>query len=779
MACPLTNIEKLHILETRIENMHYTWPRRRKFIGRRRDILVHHSWSPPHIDLSISNRNITPKAAKNGTSRTTVSILSTNSASLLTKGVEKAVRGQQQDVDAALAQFLDQLKNNKRPPAQSCDALISRKSLLLQESTSMSYFWCMSDKKTSKIAVLYSKKRHTDVRKLYKLVYRLEYQLKYNTYQAVLRSLLAINDVDAAVNVFRDLQNRGMAPNKVTYCCLISALGKQRRRGSRYAHVAYELWQELRTASSLPLMSDLDPVALRTGMKACVDVGKIDEAQDLLECSIAQTGKADVRAYNIIIKGHASNKDIPALEAVVEDMKTAGVKPSSVTFNILIDAHARAGMLEKAREQMMEAAATKDVALDAWSYTSLIKACVEKDDMDGALAIRQEMQNAGIAATCITYSTLIDGFVRRGDVSRARSLLDEMIASGAEPSAVTYNSLLRGCMESSSEAESDDSWSAQKRAGKSFSPTSSSSSSLPPYRNDNTSNTNGMSLLDGVELLDDMRGRGILPAVDTFNTLMSAAVSSDDSYLALGLYERMLEAGLRPDGVTYTVLMMAYGRVGRVADAVGAFESLSRDPNAAMDVAAYNAMVDAFARTGEMAAAEKMVDSACKFAKKCRQPPPVEAYGALVAGYARLQHVELAVRAVRRFHAAGGTPDEQMLDQLAELGVRTGEFKVAMQAVRALELMGRSIDKEKYKEMVLRKMKARSSASGGNVEKEEGDDSVEMITAMRGGDGRGASKRRGNSKANAAQGSSVNVYLERFKFWLGLPNSYYDACDDA
>jgi hypothetical protein len=37
------------------------------------------------------------------------------------------------------------------------------------------------------------------------------------------------------------------------------------------------------------------------------------------------------------------------------------------------------------------------------------------------------------------------------------------------------------------------------------------------------------------------------------------------------------------------------------------------------------------------------------------------------------------VAVVRRFHAAGGSPDAQMLDILANIAIRAGDYKVAMQ----------------------------------------------------------------------------------------------------
>jgi pentatricopeptide repeat protein len=55
--------------------------------------------------------------------------------------------------------------------------------------------------------------------------------------------------------------------------------------------------------------------------------------------------------------------------------------------------------------------------------------------------------------------------------------------------------------------------------------------------------------------------------------------------------------------------------LGCLPDAVATFEALARDPGAALDLPAYNAMVHALARAGEMAAAESMLDTASRLAE--------------------------------------------------------------------------------------------------------------------------------------------------------------------
>lgn len=69
-----------------------------------------------------------------------------------------------------------------------------------------------------------------------------------------------VGDLGAAVEAFEDLKSAGLQPNKVTYCSLISALGKDKRRGVRSAQLAYELWMELRASGE-----ELDAAAYRIG----------------------------------------------------------------------------------------------------------------------------------------------------------------------------------------------------------------------------------------------------------------------------------------------------------------------------------------------------------------------------------------------------------------------------------------------------------------------------------------------------------------------------------
>lgn len=535
--------------------------------------------------------------------------------------------------------------------------------------------------------------------------------LGYNSLQGLLSQCLRSGNLASAVTVFEDMKSAGFRPNKVTFSMLISGLCKQRRKGSGFKELGYKYWKELERCHG----NTLDAAALRIGMQACVGVGKLEEAEEILDLiergnsngvKQATTSDQDARTYNILINGYAKERNTAGIEALFRRMLAAKVRPTIITYNALISSHVKSGRVEEA-VQTIERAKGAGVAPDAWTYTSLIKGYINMSDFEAAKTVWRDMLSSGVKPTPVSYSVMIDCAIQEGDMTQAHNLLDIMHAQGERPSAITFNTLLRASV-----------------AGD-FS-----------------------SLGESMRILDQMEEAEVIPATDTFNMLMSAAVSAGDPYLAEDIYDRLVRTGQHANGFTYTILIQAYAKQADLPAAVASFEKLSKDRHADLDIAAYNAMVDAFARSGEMQAAEKMLQRACSFASSSGMGPPVEAFGAIVTGYVRLKSVNAAVNTVRKFHSLGGQPDAQMLDQLVDLCVRTGEYKVAMQAVRALELVGAEVDKEKYKKYLLGK-----------------EEEIMSIARQR--------ERREFVVDDRGDGETNNSSLERFKFWLGLPNTYY------
>lgn len=160
-------------------------------------------------------------------------------------------------------------------------------------------------------------------------------------------------------------------------------------------------------------------------------------------------------------------------------------------------------------------------------------------------------------------------------------------------------------------------------------------------------------LQDALSTLRDMGMAGVVPSTDTFNTLMSACFSRGDPASVPYLFRRLISLGHSPDALSYTSLIAALTRIDRPKDAVSpfpdpfhiechgrglanqecasdpspglstwiasslhacmqvlAFEAMQADSRVAIDIAALNAVVDAYARCGRMPEAETCLHEA-------------------------------------------------------------------------------------------------------------------------------------------------------------------------
>lgn len=199
---------------------------------------------------------------------------------------------QRGEVGSACHEFVALLKAGRRPPPALSDALIEG---------GWTADWCVCCQHIIMLTVgpalhaaLCGRGRWAAARDAYAALRTAGVLLKYSTYQQLIsaavkvsvcgwvacqqlpsqlvcchrvvrvgsptRAAVQAGDVGHALEVFHDVGDLGLTVNKVTYCSLISACGKQRRRGGRYAQIALELWEEL-----VGTGMQLDAAAYRAG----------------------------------------------------------------------------------------------------------------------------------------------------------------------------------------------------------------------------------------------------------------------------------------------------------------------------------------------------------------------------------------------------------------------------------------------------------------------------------------------------------------------------------
>ena len=413
-------------------------------------------------------------------------------------------------------------------------------------------------------------------------------------------------------------------PSLRSYTDVISALGKaeaRRRRtrggaaGGEFAFAnasspsptAVDVWRLLeedvaflRARGDAVAASELRPDGAAYTAAAAAHLAAGDEpAADALVRAMRREGvEAGARLYNVLIAHHGFEKNLEGVRSAERAMATSRVRPNAATHGARVAAYCRCGEIGLAERALESGRADPNARSrpTVRAYTALAQAHASAGDVAAVDRVIALARADGVEPNCHTYTVAIDGLVERGDVLEAERFARDMRDAGIEPSAVTYNCLLKSC----------------------FLAKGADSAEAPFERAE--------------RLLAEMRARGVDATVATYNTLIDACVSANEPTEEMfKVLSALVDAGHRPDVVTYTTLLKHFGKVGDVVAARWLMREMDADANVRVDASARNALVDALAKGG-------LTREATRAARAMRDDghaPDASTYGALLDGFAR------------------------------------------------------------------------------------------------------------------------------------------------
>lgn len=350
-------------------------------------------------------------------------------------------------------------------------------------------------------------------------------------------------------------------------------------------------------------------------------------------------------------------------------------------------------------------------------YTTLMKGYMKAGRVADTVRMLEAMRRQDDSASHpdhVSYTTVVSALVKAGSMDRARQVLAEMSRIGVTANRITYNILLKG-------------YCKQLQIDK------------------------ARELLK--EMVDDA---GIQPDVVSYNILIDGCILVDDSAGALAFFNEMRARGIAPTKISYTTLMKAFALSGQPKLAHKVFDEMVKDPRVKVDLIAWNMLVEGYCRLG-------LVEEAKKVIQKMKENgfyPDVSTYGSFANGIALARKPGEALilwNEVKERCEVGKDgdksdsscvpplkPDEGLLDTLADICVRAAFFRKALEIVACMEENGISPNKTKFTRIYV-EMHSR------------------MFTSKH------ASMARQQRRVERKRAA------EAFKFWLGLPNSYYGS----
>lgn len=290
-------------------------------------------------------------------------------------------------------------------------------------------------------------------------------------------------------------------------------------------------------------------------------------------------------------------------------------------YTALLSAYSRSGYFDEAFSILEIMKKTPYCQPDVFTYSILLKSCLQVQDFLKAKAVLSDMASQGIKANTITYNTLIDSYGKAKRFTEMETILVEMLRQrDCEPDAWTMNSTLRA-FGGSGQIE------MMEKCYENF-----QSSGIDP--NIKTFNI----LLDSYGKTGNYEKMSAVMAymqkyhfswtLVTYNIVIDAFGRAGHLRQMEFLFRLMQSERIKPNCVTLCSLIRAYGQAGNLEKIEGVLRYIENS-DVTLDIVFFNSLVDAFGMMGHIAEMKGVLEMMEK--KGCR--PDKITYRTMIKSY--------------------------------------------------------------------------------------------------------------------------------------------------
>uniref|UniRef100_A0A803KN83 Pentatricopeptide repeat-containing protein n=1 Tax=Chenopodium quinoa TaxID=63459 RepID=A0A803KN83_CHEQI len=365
---------------------------------------------------------------------------------------------------------------------------------------------------------------------------------------------LGFSDLKLPQSLFNQLTSLRPLPSVIVFNQLFTAISKL-----KWLHPHSTIISLSRRLDLLGLPPD--NYSLTILANSYCHLGFIDFGFSLLGKSLKLGYPPDCVTFTSLINGYILNDMLPqaaqligdnasALTLLTKMHSAAHCKPNLVIYNTIIDSLCKDSLLQQAMD-LFSAIKTDGIQPNVVTYTSLIRGLYNSGCREEAKAVLTEMLKTNIAPTVVTYSTLVDMFCKDGNVKEAQATLQLMTHKGVTPNIFTYNALLDGyCLR------------GQMRDAKKLLDIMAQNGCEPDL---------------AVALLEDMEDKGIRPDIVTYNILMDSLCEAGQLEDAAKFFSDLVLKGLQPSLKTYNILVKGFCKKGLMNEANDVLRKMEKD----------------------------------------------------------------------------------------------------------------------------------------------------------------------------------------------------------
>lgn len=443
-----------------------------------------------------------------------------------------------------------------------------------------------------------------------------------------------------ALELFHQMQEDEIKPDKFLYTILLDVCG---RVGA--------LEEGRRVHTMLVgdgLRSDMVVGTALVSMYA--RCGRIDFARKVFN----KMRVRDVVTWSAIIHGYAQLGHGAEALALFRQMQEDQVQPNSFTFVSVLSACASVPALEEGKKVHTMVVERSEFDGNPVVGNALVNMYAKCGSVDTAREVFDGMEKRDGDS----WTTMINGYAQAGRGADAVALYKEMKQAGVKTGVVTYACLLHALKGLDEAGEDDDGTSEQKLVHQDIAEAGMESDPVVAAALIDCHVRAGR--MDRARAVFDKVGDG--KELASWNAMMCGYLAQGRAEQVLELYQRLLllQEGRKPDAVTFVAALnacagMAALRRGRAVHDLASQTGLL----AAGDVAVQGALVDMYAKNGDLAAAVEVFSG--------MQRKDVVAWTAVISGHAIHGQGEEAVALFEEMkQEAGVTPSVETLDAVLQ-----------------------------------------------------------------------------------------------------------------
>ncbi|KAH7865763.1 hypothetical protein Vadar_010882 [Vaccinium darrowii] len=257
-----------------------------------------------------------------------------------------------------------------------------------------------------------------------------------------------VNKVKKGEKFFREMVDKGIEPNVVTYNVLLNGICRKsslhpEERFERTIRDAEKVFDEMRERGIEPDVTSYS-IVLHVYSRAHKPELCLDKLEMMKSKGICPT----VATYTSVVKCLCSCGRIEDAEELVDEMVRSGVSPTAATYNCFFkeyrgrkDADRALNLYRKMREESPQLPS-------AHTYSILVGMFVKLDRMEIVTEIWNDMKASGGGPDLDSYTLLVHALCEKKKWKEACQFFVEMIERGLLPQKVTFETLYRGLIQS-------------------------------------------------------------------------------------------------------------------------------------------------------------------------------------------------------------------------------------------------------------------------------------------------------------------------------------------